>query len=84
MPQICKQDQAKHLRPAIPSEALALRKHALQVCLQNQIKDLIAEDKERAEQGRVPQHLVTRYTFGSESLVRAAPANHPAHMAERC
>lgn len=42
----------------------------LQSCLQNQIKDLIQEDKTRIKAGRVPRYMVTRYTYGAHSTVR--------------
>lgn len=42
----------------------------LQACLTSQIKDLIGDDEARVEEGKVPQHMVTRYTYGAESLVR--------------
>ena len=40
-----------------------------QTCLSDQLQDLQAADMARVQAGKVPLYMVTRYTYGSESMV---------------
>lgn len=42
---------------------------APQACLAGQIRDLVEEDQRRVAEGKPPRSSITRYTYGSESLV---------------
>lgn len=45
-------------------------RRAPQVCLTNQLKDILAADQARIAAGRVPLYLVSQYTFGMDSQLR--------------
>eukprot|EP00879_Flechtneria_rotunda_P030746 GHRR01033419.1.p1 GENE.GHRR01033419.1~~GHRR01033419.1.p1 ORF type:complete len:158 (+),score=40.91 GHRR01033419.1:1102-1575(+) len=46
-------------------------KRAPQVCLFNQLRDILQADQARIAAGRVPLYLVSQYTYGLESQLKA-------------
>lgn len=46
-------------------------RRAPQVCLTNQLRDLLEADRARITQGRSPLYLVSQYTYGLNSELKA-------------
>jgi hypothetical protein len=42
----------------------------MQVCLSNQLRDILEADRARIAQGRAPLYLVSQYTHGLNSSMR--------------
>lgn len=42
----------------------------IQVCLSNQLKDILTADQARIAQGKVPLYLVSQYTYGLSSQLK--------------
>lgn len=57
-------------RPEQPSHGLVIAAHT-QVCLSNQLKDILEADQARIASGRVPLYLVSQYTHGLASELKA-------------
>lgn len=45
--------------------------YTLQVCLSNQLKDILEADFARIRSGKAPLYLVSQYSYGLNSSMRA-------------
>jgi hypothetical protein len=55
---------------AAAAAAAAAMLLSLQVCLSNQLKDILEADRARIASGRAPLYLVSQYTYGLNSSMR--------------